>query len=188
MYSLRTLITVSLLIGSAHFVLAQDGAEPTTETESTGPLVAAESRTEVPDFSVETLTGDVVRLSDYAGKVVVINFWATWCVPCLQELPFLEEYYKAHLDDGLVVLAVTSDGPETLSQVRSVARRGRWTMPVLLDHEGAITALLNPRDSRPLTLFVDRTGRLAYEHEGYTSGVETEYLAHIQTLLAEPTP
>lgn len=185
---LYTLIAVLLLLGSNHFVLARDGTEPVAEPESTGPLVEAGNRSEVPDFSVETLTGEVVRLSDYAGKVVIINFWATWCVPCLQELPFLEEYYKAHLDDGLVVLAVTSDGPETVSQVRSVARRGRWTMPVLLDHEGAITALLNPRDSRPLTLFVDRTGRLAYEHEGYTSGVETDYLAHIQTLLAEPTP
>lgn len=180
-FSALALILFSSLVG-------QNAAEAQDEVPDGVEGTTTSARHSVPDFTIDSLTGDRVRLSDYGGKVIVISFWATWCVPCLQELAFLQEYFTELEEQGLVVLAVTTDGPETQSQVRAVVRRGRWTMPVLLDQDGSLAALINPRNATPYTMFVDRSGHLAFEHEGYTAGVEIEYLAHIHELLAEPAP
>lgn len=142
----------------------------------------------ISDFKLKSLKGKPVRLSDFKGKVVIVNFWATWCVPCLQELPHLNQYYKKHKDDGLVVLALTTDGPETMSKVRQTVKRKRFEMPILLDSDGAVNGVLNPRGTQPYTLFVDRNGNLAHVHEGYNSGDETKHLETIKQLLAEPGP
>lgn len=146
------------------------------------------SRPPAPDFRVDTLDGGSETLSEHAGNVVVISFWATWCRPCLQELPHLNRFLATYGPQGLVVLAVSNDGPETQAQVRSLVNRGRWTFPVLLDMEGALTSVLNPRGTNPFTLFIDRSGRVAHSHEGYASGDEVDYEARIQALLAEPAP
>jgi peroxiredoxin len=145
-------------------------------------------RAPAPDFRVGTLDGSTATLGEHAGKVVVISFWATWCRPCLQELPHLQRLYAELGDEGLVVLAVSNDGPETQAQVRAIANRGGWTFPVLLDLDGAITSLLNPRGTNPYTIFVDRQGRIADTHEGYASGDEVQHEATIRALLAEPAP
>jgi len=181
--ALLALAAAALLV-SAIPALADEPAEGGGEVDHS-TLTPPDERGDVANFDLENLAGDNVSLSDFEGSIVVVNFWATWCVPCLQELPFLQEYYAEYADQGLVVLAITTDGPETLAQVRNVARRGRWTMPVLLDQDGSVAAMLNPRNATPLTMMIDRQGRLAAEHEGYTPGVETNYLTQIQALLAE---
>lgn len=145
-------------------------------------------RSEISGFELEDLEGNRVELSDFLGSVVVVNFWATWCVPCQQELPFLQQFYEDYEEQGLVILAISSDGPETLSGVRRIARRHRLTMPVLLDQDGSVSAILNPRGSAPFTIFVDRAGLVAFEHEGYSSGDEITYEELIQQLLVEPAP
>lgn len=148
-------------------------------------LPPAAKRAKVVDFRLETLAGKKVRLSDYAGKVVVVNFWATWCAPCKQELPFLDAYFRELEAKGLVVLAISTDGPRTQSQVRSVVKRHKWSMPILLDEQGEVVAELNPRGAAPYTLFVDRTGRVAFDHSGYTAGDEIGMRKRIELLLAE---
>lgn len=145
----------------------------------------AEQRAAAAAFSLKDLSGKPVRLDDYKGKVVVVNFWATWCAPCLQELPFLEQYYKRYGKSGLVVLAIATDGPETASRVRTVVRRKRFTMPVLHDAAGSVVASLNPRGANPYTLFIDKKGRVAFRHEGYSPGDEKKYEGLIKKLLAE---
>lgn len=145
---------------------------------------APDARTPVPEFSLDDLDGDEVSLSDFQGKVVVISFWATWCGPCLQELPHMQIIANENADD-VVVLAITTDGPDTLSEVRNIVRRNRWTMPILLDQDGSVMAQLNPRGTQPFTMFIDRNGNLADSHEGYSSGDEVGHAETVATLIAE---
>ncbi|MCA9543908.1 MAG: TlpA family protein disulfide reductase [Myxococcales bacterium] len=148
-------------------------------------LTPPAERPAVADFTLNTLTGTPVRLADLKGKVVMINFWATWCQPCLQELKFVDEYYQAMKAQGVEVLAVTTDGPQTLGKVRQTVKRRKWSMPVLLDQDGAVMANLNPRGNQPFTLYIDREGRKAGEHDGYTAGDEVGMKATLEALAAE---
>lgn len=148
-------------------------------------LAGDDARQDVPRFELKDLSGKRVRLDDFAGKVVVVNFWATWCVPCIHELPHLQRLQEQYADKGLVILAITTDGPETLSEVRKTVRSKKWTMPILLDQDGSVKSRLNPRGTNPYTLFVDRRGRRAHDHEGYIPGDEKSYEKTIVELLAE---
>ena len=149
-------------------------------------LTPAASRPPAPTLSLDDLDGGTKSLADHAGSLVVLSFWATWCGPCLQEIPFMNTFFERYRDQGLVVFAVNTDGPETVADVRATARRGRWTLPVLLDPDGAASAALNPRGMVPFTMFIDRQGRVAATHEGFSTGDEVTHEAHIQALLAEP--
>lgn len=155
---------------------------------SAADLTPPAERSAVADFTLKDIKGNRVKLSDFKGKVVVINFWATWCGPCKQELPFLDQYQKELKDKGLEVLAISIDSPQTLSEVRVLAKRKRWKMSVLLDQDGSTLAALNPRGTPPFTIGVDRQGRAAFQHDGYASGDEVEMKKHIDALIAEQAP
>lgn len=144
----------------------------------------AAERTRVPGFTLKDLKGKPVKLSTFRGKVVVISFWATWCEPCMQQLPHLDRKALA-LSDDFVVLALSTDNAQTISKVRSTVRRKRWKMPVLLDTDGQVTGDLNPRGAHPYTMFIDRAGRLVADRDGYAPGDEVGMLALIDKLVAE---
>ncbi|MED5465127.1 MAG: TlpA disulfide reductase family protein [Myxococcota bacterium] len=148
-------------------------------------LAPVEQRGSVSDFELKDISGAGVRLSDFRGKAVVVSFWATWCEPCKQELAFLNRYYEELKEQGFEVIAVATDAPETQSRVRTVARQKDWTIKVVLDTAGSVSALLNPRGATPYSIFIDRAGRMVYDHEGYTVGDETGYRVMIEALLAE---
>ena len=155
------------------------------------PMTAAASgptagRSALPKFKLKDLKGKTVTPASLKGKVVVISFWATWCVPCKQELDFLEGVYKKEKDKGFEVLGIATDGPDTFSQIRGVVKRHRWTFPVLPDREGRATAALNPRAASPFSMYIDRQGRVAYDHEGFSRGDAPKIEARIKELLAEP--
>ncbi len=141
---------------------------------------------QLAEFSLQSLKGEHVAAKDFAGKVLLINFWATWCGPCLQELPHFDKLYKELADDGLVVLAISTDGPETASNVRRTVKRRKWKMPILLDQEGVVSGLLNPRGTNPFTMVVDRCGRVVYTHEGYNSGDEDVVAKIVRDALSQP--
>ena len=147
------------------------------------PIKAAKDRTEVSDFELQDLKGNYVQLSQYKGKVVVVNFWATWCGPCKQELPHLNRILKENKKQGLVVLAISTDSPQTQAQVATLARR--WSVKTLLDPDGTVVDQLNPRGVAPYTIFVDRKGRMASDHDGYHVGDEVEMEKTIKALLKE---
>ena len=111
-------------------------------------------------------------------------FTTTWCKPCKQELPFLSDYYSELKDDGLVILAISTDDARTKAQVRKTVKQKRLKMPVLLDPVGKVTSRLNPRVQMPYTLYIDHNGEEAGHHDGFTSGDEVKMLEKIKSLLA----
>jgi len=146
---------------------------------------ADESRPRAADFSLRTLTGERVKLSDYRGKVVLLSFWATWCAPCKQELPVLQKLLDKHGKDGLAVLAVNIDDPKTVAEVRRFVGDKKLTMPVPLDTDSKVLGKFNPRYALPFLQIIDREGRRATQHTGFTSGAEQTLEKEVLSLLAE---
>jgi peroxiredoxin len=138
------------------------------------------------DFELEDLSGSPVRLSDHLGEqVILVNFWATWCVPCARELVHVQRFQEEYADDGLLILAVSVDGPSTRSQVGSYVEQHRHTFPVLVDEESRVVALYNPSLVLPYTVLIDRQGVVRYSHQGYSPGDEEVVEQHLTELLAE---
>lgn len=159
-------------------VLALAGCATTPGTAST-PVSSGSA----PDFTLRDVDGRDVRLSDFEGRVVVLDFWATWCVPCEAAMPHLQAIYEKYESQGLTILAVSMDGPETLSAVGPFARRYGLTFPVLLDVETKVTGIYNPKSTAPLSVFIGRDGRVAHTKQGFTAGDEKLVEAEILGLL-----
>jgi peroxiredoxin len=126
-------------------------------------------RPNVPDLPLEDTNGKRHYLSDYVGrkKAVVMTFWATWCMPCRQELSVLQELYDKHRGSGLEILAISLDGPETMSRVRPFIKQNGYSFPVLIDRESRAVALYNPKRQAPMLHIFDKQGRIVYSHGTY---------------------
>lgn len=141
---------------------------------SPAPVPAADgggSAARPPDFELPRLGGGNVRLSDHFGKdVVLIDFWATFCKPCLRAMPDLDALYRARKERGFVVLGVSIDGPGSSADVQAEVSRLGVTFPILLDQDSRAVALYNPRASAPFSVLIGRDGRVLAKREGYTTG------------------
>ncbi len=141
------------------------------------------------DFSARSVGGSTFRLSDYLGRdVILLNFWATYCGPCLAELPHLRELYQANKRRRFIVVGIAMDGPESISDVPSFVSRNGLTFPVVLDEDSHIASLYNPRKSAPFTVIIGRDGRVARVHEGYNPGDEDQIAADVAALLGPMSP
>ena len=116
--------------------------------------------------------GGTVHLSDYLGKVVLIDFWSTTCDPCMAEMPHLIDIYKAKKDKGFVVLAISLDGPESLADVNRVVHDKGMIFPVLLDQETTVVTRYNPKKEMPFWALIDRSGAIVKKKAAYTPGDE----------------
>jgi len=161
-------------------------------TGSAGPKAAGGSEqavasgTQAADFSLRDANGSVVNLSDYLGKqVVILDFWATYCIPCGEELQHLQALYQKHKDKGFVVLGIAMDGPESIAQVPTYVNRYGMTFPVLLDEETKAVNLYNPKRTMPLTVEIDRKGVIARVRSGYQPGDEKRLAAEVEALLGQ---
>src|SRR5690606_6001226 len=137
-----------------------------------------------PDFELDTLKGGSVRLSDLLGShVVLLDFWATYCDPCLVAMPHLQELYEQHQAAGLVVLGISIDGPESAASVRSTVSKLGVTFPILLDDESVVVARYNPKTSAPFSVLIGRDGSILAQQEGFTTGNAAELDAAIAQAL-----
>ena len=133
----------------------------------------ADVGTTAQDFTTRDTQGNNYRLSDHVGKeVILIDFWATWCVPCLEEMPHLEGMWEKYKSKGFSVLAVSMDGPETIADVPAFARRNNMNFTVLLDEDSSIASIYNPRKSAPLSVIIDKAGHISATREGFVAGDE----------------
>lgn len=128
-----------------------------------------------PDFELPALSGGSVRLHDHLGKdVVLLDFWATFCRPCLVAMPELDRLYVKHRSKGLVVLGISIDEAAAQGRVRSEVAKLGVTFPILLDQETRVVSLYNPRATAPYSVLIGREGRILGRREGYVRGDEAK--------------
>ena len=137
---------------------------------------------EAPDFALKSATGANLRLSEHRGNVVMINFWATWCGPCRQEMPLLDDLYVRYERAGFSLLGVNID--DDSSRAMEMAEELGVSFPVLFDERKEVSKLYQV-EAMPVTVLVDREGTIRHVHLGYQPGYEEKYLTEIRALLRE---
>ena len=145
-----------------------------TASSAIAPQAAA------PDFTLHAMGGSNLRLKEQRGRVVMVNFWATWCAPCRQEMPHLNRLYEKYRGAGFVLLGVNVD--DDTSKAAEVAAKLGVTFPVLLDTEKSVSKLYDV-STMPSTMIIDRDGKVRYVHRGYLAGYEESYEKQIRELL-----
>ncbi len=135
-----------------------------------------------PDFTLKSNSGSNLRLSEMRGQVVLINFWASWCGPCRQEMPLLDEIHKKYAKLGFTVLGINVDNDS--SKADKILKNIPVTFPVLYDPDGKVSKLYNV-NAMPTTVIVDRDGKQRFLHLGFKPGYEDLYIGHIKKLIRE---
>ena len=135
-----------------------------------------------PDFALRSLRGENVRLSEHSGEVVIVNFWATWCGPCRQEMPQLDELYAKYRRAGLVLLGVSLDHQR--ERATEMAGTLKVAYPVLFDELRNVSRSYGV-DDLPVTLLIDRQGVVRFVSQGYKPGYESRYAEQLRELLNE---
>jgi thiol-disulfide isomerase/thioredoxin len=146
----RLVLIIALLL----FITGcQLSSETTGITSPTSPVEDIEADNLAPDFMLTDLEGKTVTLSALRGSPVILNFWATWCRPCRNEMPFIQEIYEKWQDKGLVILAINIE--ETSSEVQLFMQNNNFSFPVLLDTSGDVSAIFQIHGI-PTTFFIDK--------------------------------
>jgi thiol-disulfide isomerase/thioredoxin len=146
------------------------------------PITAAGQGRHARTLALKDVRGRTVRLGDYKGKVVLLNFWATWCPPCRAEMPDLVKLQRDYAKQGLQVVGVTYP-PETLTRVRRFARRLGVNYPVALGTK-ATKSLFADTDTLPVTVVIDRDGNIRDTIEGIM--LPDEFEQKVKPLLRQP--
>lgn len=149
--SLRTLLVATLL-----FSLALPAA------------FAAPGRTKIPDFALSTLEGKTLRKKDLQGKVVVLDFWATWCVPCIKALPDLKALHEQMKGEPFTLISVSVD--ESKSDVAAFVKKNGMTWTQGWDGSGELTSNTFAVESFPTYIVLDHQGTLVYRQSGWSPG------------------
>lgn len=137
---------------------------------------------EAPDFTLKSLEGSNMRLEEYRGQVVLINFWASWCGPCRQEMPLLDRLHHRYEDTGFAVLGVNVEGE--VKPAQEIVDKTKVTFPVLIDEDQKVSEMYN-LEAMPSTVVVDRDGVIRYIHRGYKPGDEAKYVEIVKALIRE---
>jgi peroxiredoxin len=147
------------------------------------PLFAAvDTNSPAPDFTLQARSGKAVELTRFKGQVVMLNFWASWCGPCRQEMPLLDSIYKKYSKAGFIMLGVNVEPDSKAAD--DWLKQTPVTFPILYDTDSKVSKLYGV-SGMPSTVIVDRKGMVRMIHRGYKPGDEEEYLSSIRTLMRE---
>ena len=148
----------------------------------TAPEMASPVGAEAGNFTLKSAEGSNVRLSEYRGQVVLLNFWASWCGPCRQEFPHLDNLQRKYAELGFTVFGVNVE--QDRESADKVLRDIPVSFPVLFDDSNQVSELYNV-DAMPMTVLVDRNGIVRFLHRGYRPGFEMAYDKQVRALVKE---
>ena len=137
---------------------------------------------EAPDFTLKSNQDANIRLTEQRGNVVMLNFWASWCGPCRQEMPHLNALSEQYSDLGFNLYGINVD--EDLNDAKRAISDLAVAFPVLFDNENAVADLFRV-DAMPTTIIIDRDGNIRQLHRGYESGYEKMYEKEVASLIRE---
>ena len=146
------------------------------------PTARAGTPAPAPDFALPAMDGSELRLSDLKGQVVMINFWATWCGPCRQEMPLLQQLQVKYEPLGFTLVGINVE-PESAG-ARAWLEKVPVTFPILFDRQNQVAERFGVQ-GMPSSVFVDRSGRVRHVHRGYQPGDESKYADMIRSLVKE---
>jgi cytochrome c biogenesis protein CcmG/thiol:disulfide interchange protein DsbE len=149
----RTLMAATVVMGSVWIWLARAPASATTA----GRVPSPREGFAAPDFTLPTVTGEALTLSDFHGRVVIVNLWAAWCPPCREEMPALERAYQGLPAGEVEILAVNTTYQDSLPDAASFVDRFGLSFPILIDEHGEVARLYQLR-ALPSTFFIDTAG------------------------------
>ncbi|TYK65419.1 TlpA family protein disulfide reductase [Colwellia echini] len=135
-----------------------------------------------PDFTLKSLTGENLKLTEQRGKIIVLNFWASWCGPCRVEMPVLQDFYVKYQDLGVSVWGVNVEQENQAG--RDFLKGLELTFPILFDSSNTISDVYDV-EAMPTTVIVDRDGVVRYVYQGYKAGYEKKYAKAIKKLIRE---
>jgi peroxiredoxin len=162
-------------------LLALPGCSPSPRTVRAATVKPDKERKQAPDFTLKDANGHTVRLSDYRGKVVLLDFWATWCGPCKIEIPWFQEFERQYKDKGFAVIGVAMD-EEGWNVVKPFAQHMSINYRVVVGDDAIGDLYANGGiDALPTTFLIDRSGRIASIHVGLSS--KSDFEDDIQELL-----
>jgi peroxiredoxin len=152
--------------------------------------LGAQETGKAPDFTLQDFDGKTIKASDYLGKnPMIIDFWATWCGPCKQELPHLEKIYQTHKEKGLIFMAISEDSPRSASKVKPYVKSKGFTCLVPMDPDGQVLSKFFGDNTLPLTILIDAEGKIVRTFNGYVPGQEADIEAIVTKMLgAKPNP
>jgi peroxiredoxin len=145
-------------------------------------LNALELGQTAPDFTLKSMTGTNLKLTEQRGKIIVINFWASWCGPCRKEMPVLQKMYDKYQDLGVSVWGVNVEQENQAG--RDFLADLNLSFPILFDASNTISAMYQV-EAMPTTIIVDRDGLVRYAFKGYKPGYEKKYAKAIKKLVRE---
>ena len=146
------------------------------------PVWVGAADVQAPGFTLQSLDGRTVTLGQYKGDVVMINFWASWCGPCRQEMPLLDSIYKQYKDMGFVLLGVNVE-PDA-HNANGWLKKTPVSYPILYDPKSQVSQLYQVQ-AMPTTVIVDRQGIVRFVHNGYVPGDENQYMNSIRALIVQ---
>ena len=138
--------------------------------------------TPAPPFQLTSNSGKPLSLTDLKGRIVLVNFWASWCGPCRKEMPLLEQLNRQYHSKGVTLVGVDVE-PDSTAAIDWL-KATPVSFPILFDVDSRVSKLYQV-EGMPNTVILDRQGNVRYIHRGYSTGAENEYLDQIRALIRE---
>ncbi len=145
-------------------------------------LFSQEVGSKAPDFSADDLNGTKIAVSDFSGKVIVLDFWASWCVPCKKSMPHLIELYKELKDSSLSIIAINLDDEKSKISSFEKSIGMEIPFPVIFDKNSKLPALYNV-EGMPTTIVIDKLGIIKFKETGFENDIKEKLDKLISELL-----